>query len=119
MEKKLVEGSNRPYSTSTTKIADRFVDGVIEVADHKEIKAPYELVYRSPFKGHNYDEMVDERDWMTRLQEIGKEGTHILDIFAKDTVGDEPFKVAEVILTSDLLTSKFGDERLHFQHTKT
>ena len=123
IQKKLIEGTNRPFSTGVSTIGDRFVDGKLKDDDgvaltRRQIKVPYELSYRSPFKGHEY-ETADERDWVTRLQEIGKENTHILDVYAKDSIEEDPKKIAEIILTSDLLTSKFGDERLHFQHVRT
>ena len=51
--------------------------------------------------------------------EIGKAGEKILDVLAIDSPGEEPFKIAEIVLNTDLVTSRFGDERLHFQHLRT
>lgn len=125
IQKKLIEATNRPFSTAVSTIGDRFVDGKFVFGEDqvmkskRDVKVPYELSYSSPFKGHEYDESIDERDWVTKLQEIGKSGTKILDVFAKRTLDSEPEKIAEIELTSDLLTSKFGDERLHFQHVRT
>ena len=124
IQKKLIEGTNRPFSTGVSTIGDRFVDGRLrddagELLTRRNIKVPYELSYSSPFKDHSYDESIDERDWAARLQSIGKANEHILDVWAKEDIDSEPVKIAEIILTSDLLTSKFGDERLHFQHVRT
>lgn len=41
-----------------------------------------------------------------------------MEAWAIDTPGDELVKIAEVQLTTDLLTSLFGDERMHFQHVR-
>lgn len=82
------------------------------------MKVPYELHYTSDFKGHEY-EQTDGRMWHERLMEIGKAGTTILNVLAVDTPGSEPFKIAEIKLTTDLTPSMFGDKRLHFQHVRT
>lgn len=51
--------------------------------------------------------------------EIGTAGTKILNVLAVDTPGATPTKIAEIVLNTDLTSSKFGDERLFFQHAKT
>ena len=116
IQKKLVEGTKWPFSTAVSNIAD--TNGIGEKLSKKDVKVPYQLEFSSPYKGHEY-EQTDGFEWVERLQEIGFEGEHILDVWAMDTPGDELVKIAEVVLNSDLVTSKFGDERLFFQHVRT
>ena len=40
-------------------------------------------------------------------------------MYALDKPGATPEKIADIRLDTDLVTSKFGDERLHFQHVRT
>ena len=82
------------------------------------MRVPWEIQFTSDFKGHEY-EQTDGRMWHERLMEIGTAGTTILNVLAVDTPNTEPFKIAEIKLITDLTTSKFGDERLHFQHVRT
>jgi len=105
-----------PFSTAIGNIGD--TDGSGREISKSDVKIPYELHFTSPFKGHSYDE-EDGLEWVKRLQEIGSANTHMLDVMAMDTPHADLEKIAEIWITTDLLTSHFGDERLHFQHVKT
>ena len=111
IQKKLVEGTAWPFSTAVGNIGA--TDGTGVKLGKKDVRSPWELQYTSDFKGHEY-EQTDGTQWHERLMEIGKAGTTILNVLAVDTPGDEPFKIAEIVLNTDLVSSKFGDERLHF-----
>lgn len=118
IEVKLNTASKWPFTTAIGNIGDTFEDG--STIDDPII--PFGLEFSSPFKGHSYTQ-TDGTQWIERLQEIGLGGTPdapltMIEVWAEDTPGDALVKVAEVRLTTDLLTSKFGDERLHFQHVR-
>lgn len=52
-------------------------------------------------------------DQLKRIQA----GETILEVYAKtapESLGGELVKIADLVLLSNLFTSKFGDERLHF-----
>ena len=52
-------------------------------------------------------------DQLKRIQA----GETILEVYAKtapDSLGGELVKIADIVLKTNLYTSKFGDERLHF-----
>ena len=53
------------------------------------------------------------------MLEIGKQGAHILDVFALKEFDSEPEQIAKVYLESDLVTSTFGDTRMFFEHMDT
>ena len=40
-------------------------------------------------------------------------------MYALDKPGSTPVHIADIRLDTDLVTSRFGDERLHFQHVRT
>lgn len=109
IQAKLNEASTWIFSTAIGNIGETDGSG----SSISDVKIPYELHFTSSFKGHNYREK-DGMEWVKRLQEIGKAGTSILDVLALDEPHSEPVKIAEIVLETDLLTSKFGDERLHF-----
>ena len=52
--------------------------------------------------------------WSERLMEVGKDGVTILKVWAMDIPGADLVHIANIVLKSDLVTSMFGDERLHF-----
>ena len=79
--------------------------------------APYELTFVSPFKDAYAPDTVVA--WSDQLIALGTSGTNILDVYAKEHYDSENVKIASIYLDTDLTTSKFGDERLHFQHVRT
>ena len=49
------------------------------------------------------------------------DGDTLFEVYAMTAPPDldgELVKIADIVLTSDLYTSRFGDERLHFQHVR-
>ena len=56
-----------------------------------------------------------------QLKNAISSGDTVFEVYAKTAPSDldgELVKVADIVLTSDLYTSRFGDERLHFQHVR-
>lgn len=55
--------------------------------------------------------------WFDQLQELVKQGDVIYDVYAMTSPDDEEgTKIAEIVMDTRLHTSKFGDDRLFFQH---
>ena len=116
IQAKLNEGTITPFSTAVGNIGE--MDGGGQKLSKSAVKIPYELHFSSPFKDHVYVEK-DGFEWAKRLQEIGTAGTTILNVYAIDEPEASPIYIADIVLDTDLVTSKFGDERLHFQHVRT
>lgn len=77
---KLVAGDNQPFSTAIGQFAEFNISS--EGLDQNEVKAPYELYFRA---ADGIKEAVSEySEWYEGLLAVGKEGTHILDVYVID-----------------------------------
>ena len=114
---KLITGDNQPFSTAIGNFAEFNIN--TESLDQSTVVSPYELYFRAPdaIKDQMHDELQDP--WYADLLTVGKAGTHILDVFVISDPDEAEVKIAEITLDTDLVTSKFGDERFFFQHVRT
>ena len=121
IQNKLNEGTKWPFSTAIGNIGDTNPRG--EKLTRADVQIPYQLEFTSPYKDFNYTE-TDGFKWSERLLEVGEEAFDnydkpILEVWAIDVPHGEQIKIADIVLKTELVTSKFGDERLHFQHVRT
>jgi len=78
---------------------------------------PYSLRYE-PNAELSYD---DEDYTMTMFEHLSGivEGTILYKVYAKDaptSLGGQELLIGEIVLRSDLVTSKWGDEHMFFRH---
>jgi len=120
-QKKMVEASSRPFATAVGTIGATFPDGT--ELPQNNVNIPYELQFSSPYSFSNnkeYDSDGNQVMFYNQLKTI-TEGQTILEVYAMTAPPDadgELVKIADIVLLSDLYTSRFGDERLHFQHVR-
>ena len=67
------------------------------------------------------EQMSEERTdpWCKDLEEVGKDGAEILEVWAISEPDAEKELIAKIYLDSDLIRSNFGDTRFYFQHVRT
>lgn len=110
--KKLIEGSSRPFAVGNAPIALWNHDGS-EIST-SNADTPYELEFTSQI--HFPEEKQEGVMFYDQLKTI-EEGTNLLEVWAwtaPESLGGDKIKIADVKLTSPLVTSTFGDERLYF-----
>ena len=114
---KLIAGDNQPFSTAVENFAEFF--DYPEGLDKSAVYSPYQLYFRAP--DEIMAQMSDERQdpWYADLLKVGKEGTCILDVYAIPDPDATETLIAKICLDTDLVTSKFGDERLCFKYFRT
>lgn len=67
-----------------------------------------------------FDENGNQVMFYDQLKTI-KAGETILEVYAltaPPALDGQLVKIADIVLSTDLYTSRFGDERLHFQHVR-
>ena len=117
----MVGASSRPFATSVGTIGATFPDGT--ELPHANVNIPYELHFSSTFSfpdSPQYDSDGNQITWYDQLKTI-KSGESVLEVFAMTAppaLNGELVKIADIVLETDLYTSVFGDERLHFQHVR-
>jgi hypothetical protein len=122
IQKKLIEGSPRPFGTAIGHVGMHNLDGT--ALEQEFVNVPYELWYTSPFQFSDEPEMVDGEQVMfyDQLKTIPV-GATILEVWGitaplSDEFESEKIKIADVKLLSPLITSTFADTRLYFQHKR-
>lgn len=116
IQKKLIEGTSFPFDMGISDVALWNQDGT-EIGWDVAV-SPYKLEFRSDI--HFPDEKDENEMFYDQLMSID-EGTILLEAWAYDgpeSEGHVASKIADIKLTSELMTSLFGDERLHFQHQR-
>uniref|UniRef100_A0A7S3I4L1 Uncharacterized protein n=3 Tax=Choreotrichia TaxID=141411 RepID=A0A7S3I4L1_9SPIT len=131
--KKLVEASQRPFGLGIGHIGKMRNDG--STLDREDVKVPYQLYFRAPeeFRGDLTDEQKFDEDgnqihWVDHVRDTLSEGDVIYEVYAQVepffpgteddelVLDDKLVMIAEVKLLTDLQTSRWGDEKLFFQH---
>ena len=121
-QKKMTEASSRPFATAVGTIGATFSNG--EELPLGSVNIPYELHFTSPYSlpsDKQYDDEGNQVMFYEQLKNTISAGDTLLEVFAMTAPPDldgELVKIAEIVLESDLYTSRFGDERLHFQHVR-
>lgn len=131
IQKKLVEAHNRPFMTAASMPARYGEDGVLIDDWVTPFTIEYEVAIDPADYGitdaKEFDADGNQVAWYTQLQRIPA-GTTLYNVYGItnpegietkiEGATVERIKMATIKLESELLTSKFGDERLHFQHAR-
>ena len=122
IRKKLVEGSQWPFSCGISHVARDHADGTF--LPDEAVIVPYELAFEAlaPYDAAYDYEIVDgvQVKWYDQLKRI-KAGAKLFQVNALTApvgAGGVWVPIATIELLTDLYTSTFGDTRLFFSHER-
>lgn len=121
LQKKLIEGSRRPFATAIGHIAAKNNDG--SLLEQDAVKVPYELMYSSPQHFDHEMELNEDGsqvmfyDQLKRL-EVGDTVYEVHALTGPACKGGDFIKIADIKLKTKPVTSKFGDTNLYFRHRR-
>jgi len=87
----------------------------------EDVKVPYELQYTSPLhfsSDKEYNSDGSQVMFYDQLKTI-ESGSTLFEVHAMDNArskGGKLVKIADIVLTTPLVTSKWGDSSLYFRH---
>ena len=118
LQRKLFNGAHKPFVMSVSQVYANNLDGTA-VADEDIGMIPYQLEFESQYQ---FPDIKTETPWHEQLTSITDSSDKpLLDVYALTAplqMGGERVKIGEIQLLSEITTSKFGDERLYFQHMR-
>ena len=118
LQQKLLDNSAKPFLMSFSETFTMNNDGTdVPFEDFGMI--PYELQFESPYQ---FSDTKTDTPWHEQLTSITYDPEKpLLEVYALTAPyqrGGERVKIGHIELMSEITTSKFGDERLFFQHVR-
>ena len=116
LQRKNFDGTTKPFFMGVSEVYANNLDGTA-VADEEIGWIPYQLEFESQYQ---FPDFKTDTPWYEQLTSITDDSdTPLLEVYALTAplqkLG-ERVKIGKIQLMSELTTSKFGDERLYFQH---
>mmetsp|Transcript_20843 Transcript_20843/g.25549 ORF Transcript_20843/g.25549 Transcript_20843/m.25549 type:complete len:253 (-) Transcript_20843:28-786(-) len=126
IRKKLTEGSKWPYSCGIARVGQNSEDG--SSLRKSDVNIPYQLEFAAnePYETlftntREFDDDGKQVSWLDQMKRIPS-GASLFTVRALTAPAGIPnsrwVDIGTIDLASELVTSKFGDERLFFAHMK-
>ena len=119
VQRKLLEGSNRPFATGVSHLARKDAEG--NSFRLKDVVTPYQLEFKAVPAVQNLNDEQNPLEWYKPLMDNIDAGDDLFEVWAwsepKDCGGVYE-QIATIKLQTKLHTSIKGDERLYFQHRR-